>query len=164
VIGLDNAGDLVGGTGTIYTSKGFELSGGQYKRISPPGSYVYVYATGVNNFGEVVGFTNNGGDQRGFAFKGAKFRSILFPGATATEVWGVNDQGIVVGWYQQGSPPYDFYAFALKNGKYISFNYPGTRGTFASGISASGQIVGEYTFDFSTYHGFVTSPITAADF
>ena len=82
----------------------------------------------------------------------------------ATELLGVNDQGTVVGWYQQSSPPYDFYAFALKNGKYLSFKYPGASGTFAIGINGSGQIVGEYTSDFSTYHGFVTSPITAADF
>jgi len=56
------------------------------------------------------------------------------------------------------------YGFAVMKGKYVSFGYPGAAGTLPSGINASGQIVGSYTFDFSTYHGFVTSPITAEDF
>jgi len=56
------------------------------------------------------------------------------------------------------------YGFESKNGNYISFRYPGSVATSASGINASGQVVGEYTSDYQTYHGFVTSPITAADF
>jgi len=36
--------------------------------------------------------------------------------------------------------------------------------TFASDINNSGQIVGTYSFDRIAYHGFVTSPITSADF
>jgi hypothetical protein len=49
-------------------------------------------------------------------------------------------------------------------GKYVSFSYPGALGTFAYGINMSEQIVGAYTFDYQAYHGFVSSPLTPADF
>ncbi len=51
--------------------------------------------------------------------------------------------------------------FCARNG---GFSYPGAMWTFASDINNSGQIVGTYSFDRIAYHGFVTSPITSADF
>ena len=155
--GLNNAGDIVGGAGTIYTTQGFEMRGGHFKTISPPGEYVYVYATGVNNLGKVVGWDDSGG----FAYSRGKFKTISFPGANQTEAWGVNDSGAVVGWYGIGA---SVFGFALLDGQYISFAYPGALYTLAFGINASGQIVGAYTFDNITWHGFVTSPLTLADF
>jgi probable HAF family extracellular repeat protein len=50
------------------------------------------------------------------------------------------------------------------NGKYTRITYPGAIYSFAFDINNAGQIVGSYSFDQQTYHGFVTSPITATDF
>jgi probable HAF family extracellular repeat protein len=119
---------------------------------------VYVYGSAINNFGAIVGWT----DYDGFLCRHGICRILDFPGANKTEALGINDSGVIVGWYTV--PQGCVCAFALKNGKYISFSYPGAAGTFAAGINASGQIVGEYTFDYNAYHGFVTSPITGADF
>jgi uncharacterized membrane protein len=158
-IGINNAGDLVGGAGTVGSTKGFELQNGHFQTVGPNnGQYVYVYATGINNLGEVVGWT----DYDGFACRQGKCHLIDFPGATQTEVWRINDSGVIVGWYCVYGPA--CYGFALKSGKFLSFGYPGAKGTLAKGINASGQVVGEYTYDFQIYHGFVTSPITPADF
>ena len=155
-MGLNNGGDIAGGAGTVYTTKGFEMRGGHFKGLSPPGIYTYVYATGINNLGEVVGWT----DTDGFAYSRGKFKRITFPGASQTEAWDVNDSALIIGWYASSDC---ICGFASKNGKYFSFRYPAAAGTFPRGINKSGQIVGEYTVDYQTYHGFVTSPLTATD-
>lgn len=157
VRGINNSGTVVGGDGlTLSGTKGFALVGATFKSISPPGVYVYVFGDGINNLNQIVGSDDNGG----FFFSKGKYQTIAFPGATQTQPWGVNDSGIVVGWYSNGS----FNGFALKGGKYLAINYPGAVYTFVSGINDAGQIVGSYTLDQQTYHGFVTSPITAANF
>jgi probable HAF family extracellular repeat protein len=56
------------------------------------------------------------------------------------------------------------YAFASRNGRFISFRFPGALATAAAGINDAGQVVGQYTFDYKTFHGFVTSPIASSDF
>jgi hypothetical protein len=157
--GINNAGVVVGAAGTVFDTRGFESRGKTYKDLSPPGNYVYIDGNAINNLGEVVGYT----DQDGFSYAHGKFAKVDFPGASKTEAWGINDSGMIVGWYISGGPPYLVYAFARYNGKYISFSYPGAV-TFAAGVNASGQIVGEYTFDSQTYYGFVTSPVSPADF
>jgi probable HAF family extracellular repeat protein len=153
--GINNGADIVGGAGTFGATRGFELHASRFKDISPPGNYIYIYGTGINNFGKIVGWTS-GVNVNGFAYKRGSFQTISFPGSSMTEAWGINDSGVIVGWYQQGS---FFYGFTLINGKYTSFSYPGAKGTFPAGINAAGQIVGSYTLDYNVEHGFVTSPV-----
>ena len=164
-LGINNAALVVGGAGNVGATRGFELRGQRFKNISPPpGGWIYVYATGINNLAEVVGWYT-GATTNGFTYKNGKFRTLSVPGAySITEAEGLNDGGIVVGWYDGCSSPQPDCAFAYMNGKYISFIYPGAYSTFATGINASGQIVGEYQLADGTYRGFVTSPISAADF
>jgi probable HAF family extracellular repeat protein len=157
--GINNAGWVVGGAGTIYTTKAFEMRNGHYKAINFPGEYTYAAATGINNLGVVVGWTSS--PQHGYIYRSGKFGSIQYPGADQTTAWGINDSGIVVGWYSIGAT---IFAFAAKNGKYVSFSYPGAVLTAAEGINAAGQIVGTYELADRIDHGFVTSPITVADF
>jgi len=157
--GMNNAGDLVGGTGTASATKAFLLQSGKFQAIRFPGYYVYAYGAGINNFGDVVGWTTS--PYTSFLLKNGRFQSVSFPGAGETLADGINDNGVIAGWYGMGSS--DF-GFALMKGKYGSFAYPGAIATFPVGINASGQIVGSYTFDYQIYHGFVTDPITAEDF
>ncbi len=160
-LGVDNAGDIVGGDGSTTVTRAFELTGGHFKNVSPRGSYVYGYATSINNFSTVVGWTDLGGDAKGFVYKNGQFKKLAVPGAIETEAEGINDNGVIVGWCQVGPTTL---GFALMNGKYLSINYPGASDTLAEGINASGQIVGLYSIDGFTYHGFVTSPLMDADF
>ena len=156
--GVNNTGLLVGGSGSIYTTTGFQSRGSAYKKLPVPGHYVYIYAEKANNLGTIVGWTDNDG----FICKSGKCQVLDFPGASKTECRGVNDAGLIVGWYNPSSST--DHAFVSTGGKFLSFTYPGAKGTYAADINASGQIVGEYTFDYVVYHGFVTSPITEADF
>lgn len=158
-VGINNSGYVVGGAGTIYTTKGFEMRNGRYKTLQVPGSYVYIDGAGINNLGTVVGWA----DDDGFVCASpSNCRVVGFPGATQTETLGINDAGVIVGWYFSSSC-HDC-AFATKQGKFISLAFPGAAGTFAAGINNLGQIVGQYTFDYNVWHGFVTNPITDADF
>jgi probable HAF family extracellular repeat protein len=155
--GINNAGEIVGGAGTPYDTIAIDLKNGKFKTIKFPGGYNYAYATGINNFGEIVGWTDT---KDAFVYSGGKFTRIDVPGSTYNTAWGVNDSGIVIGSYFFGGT---YYSFALISGAFYSFGYPGATGTFAQGINAAGQVVGAYTMDSNlTYHGFITSPITAA--
>ena len=156
--GINNASTVVGAYGFSGVSLGFEMIGGNYKSIRPPGSYTEASANGINNFGQIAGTT----DGTAFTNQSGSFRTISFPGASSTQALGINDSGIIVGWYVLGScVPC---GFAYKNGKYLSFNVPGAVYTFGLGINNAGQIVGSYSTDQQTYHGFVSSPISAASF
>jgi probable HAF family extracellular repeat protein len=158
--GINNAGEIVGGAGTPYTTIGIDLKNGKFKTIKFPGSYVYAYATGINNLGEIVGYTDV--ETHAFTYLNGKFQRIDFPGSSESEAWGVNDTGVVVGWYATSGGC--VCAYAVHNGNFVSFSYPGAQATIAISINSFGNIVGEYTFDFVTYHGFVTNPISTIDF
>ncbi len=153
--GINNAGVVVGGDGlTLSGTKGFALIGSQFKNISPPGTYVYIFADAINNLNQVVGTDDSGS----FSYSKGKFKSISFPGASQTLAWGINDNEMISGWYVICTPNCE-HGFLLVKGKYMSFDYPGAMGTFANGINASGQIVGSYTPDEQTFHGFISSPV-----
>jgi uncharacterized membrane protein len=154
--GLNNAGVVVGGDGvTIEGTKGFALIGRQFKTISPPGVYVYIFANGINNLNQVVGSDDYGG----FSFANGRYQTIAVPGSPQTQPLGINDQAVVVGWYSNQS----FSGFVTRKGKYLSLNYPGAIYTFADAINNAGQIVGSYSIDMQSYHGYITSPITKED-
>lgn len=162
-LGLNNAGVVVGEAGTLFSTNAFELVNGHYKTINFPGSYNYGFANSVNSQGLVVGWTISGVTDLGYMVKSGRVRDVSIPGAQRTAALGVNDDGIVVGWYNPTTTN-DYHGFALKNGKHFSFDYPGAVWTFATGINKSGQVVGTYSFDRVAFHGFVTDPITTADF
>ena len=157
-LGINNAGEVVGGAGTIYTTKGFDLRSGKFKTLNVPGHHTYNYGNGINNFGTIVGWT----ESDGFICRGSICKIMDYPGASQTKLDGINDKGVMVGWYWASSC--GGCAFAAKNGSFISFSFPGAAFTGATGINTSGQIVGQYTFDYNAWHGFVTNPIIDADF
>jgi probable HAF family extracellular repeat protein len=157
--GLNNDNVMVGGYGDVYTT-GFVRVGHGFKTIAPPGNYSSVGAFGINNRGEIVGSA----DDTGFYYRGGQYKLFVLPGATATAPWGINDNGMISGFYWSCTPTCKDRGFVRLNDRYLSLDYPGSKATFAGGINNAGQVVGTYELDDFTYHGFVTSPITAADF
>ena len=157
--GINNAGIIVGEYADSVGDHAFALIGSRVKDVTPPpGGFLNVLATGANNFGEIVGWTT-AATTTGFAYKAGKFQTIAVPASLGTtEAWGVNDDGVIVGWYQ--GPRATILGFALVNGKYLAFKYPGAQQTFPLGINNAGQIVGAYSLNNVT-HGFVTTSITS---
>jgi probable HAF family extracellular repeat protein len=157
--GINNLNSIVGGFGTLDFRIGFMQNGRQFTKLHFPGNNGYETATGINDLGQIVGYTYP--DLNAYLYVNGRFKNIDVPGAVQTEALGINDSGVISGNYFT-SPA--VYGFALYNGQYISFSYPGAEGTYADGINDSGQVVGWYTLDYVAYHGFVTSPVTPADF
>lgn len=167
--GINNDRIVVGSAGNLGNPISFEYRNGKFRNITPPPrDWTMAPATGINQVGHVVGYTTGGGElgTTGFYYNGGKFTDIAVPGSIYTLPQGINDSDVVVGWYTDCTPSCRDRGFALKKGKYISFDYPGAVDTYPVGINSAGQIVGGYdyhTLDGASY-GFVSSPITPADF
>jgi uncharacterized membrane protein len=87
---------------------GFQLSGGAYSTIDPPGS-ISTNVGGINNSGEVVGSYLDGNNRtHGFLLNAGAFTIVDFPGTSITEINGVNDQGQIVGFALVGNV-YDYF-------------------------------------------------------
>lgn len=163
---INNAGTVVGGAGNSGSvTHAFKMQNGVFQGIDPPINALIKGGSGINNFDEIaiLAALGKGNTDYGFVLQNGKFKPIIFPGAAGfTEAIGINDNRIVVGWYfvpGQGS-----FGFAYQNGRYVSLAFPGATDTYAAAINNAGQIVGEYVLPDSSTHGFVTSPITGADF
>jgi len=92
----------------------------------------------------------------GFLKDGDTYTSFDYPGATSTEFIDINNQGVILGRYNDSTG----YHYFLKNGNnYTSIDYPGTR---PYGINDAGQIVGQYSI--GTYSGFLKNGNTYSTF
>ncbi|HZQ70412.1 MAG TPA: hypothetical protein VFA68_17930 [Terriglobales bacterium] len=161
---INNSGLIGGETGNSTKQRGFELSGGNFTQIQPPGqgTYAYAFVNAINNFGVAVGFVvHYTSTVEGFIYQTGKYKFVDYPGATSTGIYGINDNSIMVGYYAFNNAAW--YGFATTKGKFVSLTYPGATYTICHGLNNGGFIVGEAVVG-STTHGFVTTPIKATDF
>lgn len=90
------------------------------------------------------------------------YASVDVPGALATEARGVNNNGVIVGFYQTTSCN-DIYAvptcptqgFKYVNGSYKKLAVPGAVSTAIMGVNDYGDLVGFYTDSGGSKHGFI---------
>lgn len=153
---INDAGQIVG---TYQISPGelfehaFLLNHGSYATIDPPAHGQIVFATGVNNSGQIVGsFTGSNDVYHGFEYAGGQFRRIDVSGLASTETFGINNAGEIVGGYITAKGRH---AFLLANEKHTVFDYPGSPETTALAINNQGDIVGDYVDASGIIHGFV---------
>ena len=153
--GTNNAGDLVGYFSHNSIFKAFSRVGTQFQTITPPGRFLQVIAYGINNLGEIVG-TAGTGNTKGFDYKNGQFTTIAVPGAVGTSPIGINDNGVISGWYLTNSTPF-YNGFTLSNGVYTTIIVPGAVKTYVYGINNGGQVVGTYEDSQGIFHGFITN-------
>lgn len=105
---INDRGEIVGAYVNALTEQPFLLSEGQFRAVSlPNGKPVSSDNGGINGRGEIVGFYCDGTPpcefdetgNHGYAFLGGEFQQIDFPGATATQVFGINNRLDIVGSY-----------------------------------------------------------------
>jgi hypothetical protein len=165
---LNNEGTVVGSAGVAgAVIHAYVMQNGVFRGLDPSIPALVKGAAGINNFDEVAIFAadGKGNNEYGFVMHNGKFQPIVFPGAAGfTQALGINDNRVVVGWYFVTGQNGGAFGFAYQNGRYVSLAFPGAIDTYAGGINNAGQIVGEYVLPDFTQHGFVTSPITDADF
>lgn len=166
IYGVSESGAVVGGTGIGIPNEAFESISGQFRDITPPpGGFIEASGAGINKYGEVAGVTTGAGTL-GFMYHKGKFRILEVPGDnTVTEAWDINDNHIIVGFYQAScAQGCKYHGFALLNGKYLPIDYPGAVDTFILGVNNAGELVGGYDYADGKQHGFFTSPVTLNDF
>ena len=114
---------LLAATCLLFTSATFAQINSttfKYVAINFPGAFS-TDATGINNFGEIVGFYQQGTNcnnsfpspcrTHGFKLINKQFSTINVPGALNTSVFGVNDGGDVVGSFETSA--HVFHGFLL---------------------------------------------------
>jgi len=88
------------------------------------------YPQGINDQGQVVGtMYDSSGNPHGFSYSAGVFQMIDFPGALFTEVYGINNGGVIVGFYGDAAnfTPYGYnvqHAFQLANGIFTTVGAP----------------------------------------
>ena len=117
-----------------------------------------VFPSGINNYGTMIGFyippNLDSSDLHGFQrFNNGTPHALDFPGAAEghTELFGINDNGFVVGSYTEGD--YVWHGFIFHKGKWATLDYPKAPTTFLVGITNDGRIFGTASgLNFSIKH------------
>ena len=119
----------------------------------------------INDKGDIVGFytdtgpTNGGAVIHGFLDNHGVFTTVDAPGATTTELLGLNDHGIAVGFDIVNGVTHGI-IYNTKKGTFITLDAPNAVSTTFNGINDKGDIVGFYS-DAATpsnTHGLLVTP------
>jgi probable HAF family extracellular repeat protein len=125
---------------------GFMLQGPTFIPIEYPGKTSGLRPNGINKFGSIVGtyLDNSSGTPRGFKrYSNGGFIRLDYPGAQSTYPMGINDNGVVVGWYNNFDSV--THGFIYSGGKWATLDKPMATSTQLDSISNAGVIAG---FDF----------------
>ena len=164
--GINNLGDLSGTysvvdlnadeVGFIIPRRGPAIS---FKLADPTGTGIVV--GGINDLRQLVGYyTDASSTLVGFLRQpSGQFVSVIVPGAVSTQVYGINDCGIMVGVWGDGSTAHGFYG---RPGNLHSFDVPGAIATFSQGINNEGRLVGRYATADGVAHAFIGGRMAAA--
>jgi hypothetical protein len=179
--GINDKGQIVGQYTTAMATPGFIRSPGGDTSINAPSGPNAVNAQGINNNGQVAGFyLGNDGQAHGFtanaknAVNGTLMATAIAdptiptnvpgePGATFvfSQMLGINDRGIVAGYYGDSTTSQHGYLYNSATGQYTFLDDPseafsnGVEVTQITGISNSGEITGFYTDANGIAHGFI---------
>jgi hypothetical protein len=85
---------------------------------------------------------------------GGSIITVSVPGSTSTMLNGINDAGVSVGTYSDGTSSSGF--IRGSTGAITTFVVPGSFSTFGQGVNDAGVVVGDYEATlFGTYQGYV---------
>lgn len=161
----NDVGTIAGQTST----SAFIAQGGKITTIVPPDG-INVSINTVNNSNALVGGyfptvpPSPTANQEGFLLSNGVFTPLYVPGSAFTAAVGINDKGVVVGYYNlaqvtgpDGVPFTPVLGFSYFNGVYTSYDIAGVNTTELFGINNSGQVVGYERDATGGGHGFVAS-------
>jgi hypothetical protein len=157
----DASGDSHGYTYDIKTGK-FSANIDDPNALNGGGSTV---TAAINNKGTIVGFYTDTGPTtaagaviQGFLDKNGVFTTVDAPGATETELLGLNDHGIAVGFDIVNGVTHGI-IYNTKTGTFITLDDPNASGsTIFNGINDKGDVVGFYTDAAGNTHGLLATP------
>lgn len=161
--GINNAGDFVGHYyGITPALQGFISVGGKVRTLDIPGASV-IEPEDLNSLNQVAGFYIDSSDRGTRAFYSDANGELQYPvevrGNKSTSLFGINDQGVMVGSYETGklhAPVVHGLVFVPPD-QFVTVNYRGGSGVTLTGINNQGIICGYYTdrTDNNKVHGLI---------
>ena len=165
--GINNRGDLAG----TFSKTAVNLNTDQFGFIVPKVGASVIFqlpdpaASGlvveaINDVRTVVGYyTASSSTLTGFMRHiDGRWTDIAVPGADATQVFGINNCGIIAGTYASSGVLHGFFG---RPGNLQTFDVPGAGNTHVQGINNHGRLVGFYGTN-GVRHGYLTGVIPAA--
>jgi uncharacterized membrane protein len=162
--GINNHGDIVGAYTVAPPRHAMLLRKGKYIALAPNTilGTIYSEATNINDRGDITGqMIDNNGFAHGFLLSNGAVSTIDVPGASDTFALGINDSGLVVGYwdlYDANGNGLAVYGFTWKDGAFINtqINFPGAAGSGLFGVNSRGDLVGVWVPDVNgpIEHGF----------
>jgi uncharacterized membrane protein len=137
---------------------------GKFIPLAPPAPDAsFSEATSINDRGDVTGqWGDANGFSHGFLLHDGTLTILDVPGATDTYALGVNDSGLVVGYWDLLDANFNtlaIYGFSWKDGGFIDMqiNFPGAAASGLFGVNARGDLSGVWLPDpnGNIEHGFV---------
>lgn len=167
---INNRGDVVGQyLGNDGLWHGYVYCRGVLTTLDYPGAIGTTNPYAINDFGVVAGLygvqdsDGNLVGYHGFIWDKGKFIKVGFPDSVAgghvadTGIFGINNRGEFVGFWDSVFNQTPFHGFVYAKGKFHTLDVPyqGTLGTQADDINDTGNIVGAYADADGIFHGFL---------
>ncbi len=172
LLGINNRGQIGGyfGSGAAgHPNKGYVLN------LAPVGStfqnlnFPFIKQTqviGINDVGVTVGFwstqnkRNMSDNNFGFYTLNGQFHNVVFPTRNmskppVTQLLGVNDHDIAVGFFNGAKGQSHAFEFSIRGHWFRRLHIPGAMSSTASGINNRGEIVGFFTTKRGATKGFL---------
>jgi len=112
----------------------------EYTEFRPDGS-IDIYARGINNEGDVVGwFKDANGVRKGFIYSNGEFTELLPDGWEYVQAVGINNKGEVIGNGTTSSGADKFFVYS--NGNFTELLPDGPQYAYAWDINDKGEVVG----------------------
>jgi uncharacterized membrane protein len=156
-VGLDDRGRIVGETLTIepFRGRGYIRERGRIRLLAPPPGAAIAGAEEINERGQIVGTYGTDVDSaetRGYVLTRGRYTTFAVPGGEATQAFGLNNRGQVVGYTADVDDPvqvllsnqHGFLLPAGPRGPVTRIDVPDAPQTIALGINDRGDIVGAY--------------------
>jgi uncharacterized membrane protein len=154
--GINNHGEIVGAYRIDSPRHALLIKKGKFIPLAPTTilGTNYSEATNINDRVDIVGqMLDENGFGHGFLLKDGVLTMLDFPGASETFALGINDSGIVAGYWDLLDADFNTLAvhgFTWKDGAFTQFDFPGAQATAFFGINARGDLVGVWLPDLNS--------------
>jgi uncharacterized membrane protein len=163
--GINDYGDIVGAYRIDPPRHALLIKKGKFIPLAPTTilGTIYSEATNINDRGDITGqMIDDNGFAHGFLLSGGVLTTLDIPGASDTFALGINDSGIVAGYWDLLDADGNMLAahgFTWKDGAFTNtqIDFPGAAATGLFGINARGDLVGVWLPDVNSdiEHGMV---------
>jgi len=159
-MGLNDRGEIVGTAFLQDGAQGFlrQENGTIINLPAAPGNLA-AQPSGINNWRDIVGSlsTVTAPGVHGFLLHRGQYTMIDFPGTAFTVCTGINNSGLVTGYYSDGSG--ETHGFLWSQGNFIATfqvtSSTGAKNTFPMAVNDFGQVSGDFSNPFPTQGAFV---------